>query len=259
MARGSMMRRREMVAVAGSVALVGCPLCRDALAADSHPPHWGYEAADGPAKWPRLEGDYRACGSGHEQSPIELGGSVHADLTKLDILWSGSRLAVANNGHTIQVNVDPGSRLELDGKGFELKQFHFHHPSEHAVGGRTYPLEAHFVHAAAENDLAVLAVFIEEGAENPTLGRVWAAMPRKEGKRATSETVEPATLLPADRRYWRYEGSLTTPPCSETVTWLVLAEPVTASAEQIETFAAIFPKNARPLQARNRRFLLSSF
>lgn len=253
-------RRTALTLLAGSAAAVACPIClAPSVRAAESQAHWGYEGHEGPANWAELSEDYAVCGAGAEQSPIDLTGRVPAVLSDLSVDWRDTKLAVVNNGHTIQVNTDPGSSITVQGKTFELKQFHFHHRSEHTVDGRSYDMEIHFVHAAADGGLAVLGVFVEPGAADDTIAKVWDVMPNEPGDVMADARIAPGHLLPSSRSFYRYAGSLTTPPCSEVVTWTVYAVPITCSQEQIDTFAALYPANARAVQALNRRFLLGNF
>lgn len=243
---------------------MACPICTSlaspaARAADAKP-HWSYGGATGPDAWGGLDPAYGVCGAGTQQSPIDLAMAVKADLAPVAVQWNPVRLtAVVNNGHTIQVGTPGGGHITLDGSRYDLLQFHFHHMSEHTLAGKQFPLEVHFVHQAAGGDgLAVIGVFFADGAENATLAPIWQAMPGRKGVASTGATIDPAALLPASRTAFRYAGSLTTPPCSEIVSWTVFAEPLTASAGQVAAFAKLFPNNFRPVQPRNRRFLLSS-
>jgi len=176
------------------------------------------------------------------------------------IAYQKMPLTIVHNGHTIQVNTPPGSKLEINGATYELLQFHFHHPSEHLLSGKAFDMELHFVHKAANGALAVVGVFIQPGPVNAGLAPIWAAMPTSEtsAKSVAGVTIDPSALLPKARGYFRYMGSLTTPPCSEGLTWTVFRSPIQASPEQIRQFAALFPLNARPVQSINRRFLLES-
>ena len=251
----------------GFTAAAFCPLCGPALAADpalgaphptGSPPHWGYEGANGPTHWGELSADFRTCSIGMQQTPIDLAGAIKAQPGPLRIDYRPMPLRVVNNGHTIQVNTPPGNRLQIAGKTYELLQFHFHHPSEHLLAGKAFDLECHFVHRAADGALAVIGVFIRPGAANASLTPIWQAMPTAPGpeKAVSGVTVDTAGLLPKHQAYYRYFGSLTTPPCSEGITWTVFRTPVHASHAQIRRFAALFPMNARPVQPLNRRFLL---
>lgn len=238
--------------------LAACPLCaaaKTSLAAEGA--HWGYSGESGPEAWGDLSADYAACSAGNHQSPIDLVEPVNAGMGSITPLWQPvSDVTVKNNGHTIQADMPTGLVTIAEGRQFELLQFHFHEKSEHTVAGRHHPMEAHFVHQAAEGDLLVLGVFIDYGAENSTLSSVWEAMPTSEGESVASGTFAPQALLPRGSAFFRYSGSLTTPPCSEIVSWFVYADAIGASASQIDAFKAIFSGNFRPAQPLNRRLLL---
>ena len=255
-------RRQALRALAGAT-LVACPICQ-ALAeekkADAHgAAHWTYEGEGGPETWGDLSADFRACSLGLEQTPIDLKGTITAQTGLVEASFQPMPLTILNNGHTIQVNCAPGSRTMISGEAFELLQFHFHHPSEHLLAGRAFDLELHFVHKSAKGQLAVLGIFIRPGQENAALAPIWAAMPKEAGEPQQAGTnIDPAALLPVDRKYFRYKGSLTTPPCSEGVLWTVFRDPIEASSDQIRQFAELFPVNARPVQPLNSRFLLES-
>ena len=198
-----------------------------------HTPHWEYTGDDGPAHWSTLAPEFAAC-AGRNQSPIDLDNFIEAELPPIAFDYKVGGHDVVNNGHTIQVDYDAGSSISIDDVAFALKQFHFHAPSENHIDGKSFPIEAHFVHADANGNLAVVALMFEQGDSNPALDKLWAGCP---AKRATSRRCRRRSrqpnLLPGNRDYYRYEGSLTTPPCSEGVRWLVLKQPVPASAEQI--------------------------
>ena len=231
-------------------------------AEETHAIHWSYEGEGGPEHWSNLENledpevTYKACGNGTEQSPINLTDAAMSDLENISFAYSDSEVKILNNGHTIQVNYDEGSSIEIDGTVYTLKQFHFHSPSEHAADGTLYPAEMHLVHADANKNLAVVGVFITEGAENPAFAPVWDNLPAEETKAiATGMRVNATDLLPTEQLVYRYHGSLTTPPCSEGVLWSVMKIPIEMSAEQIGMFTAIFEGNNRPLQPLNDRDL----
>lgn len=275
------MKRRDFVRLLSAGALASCPLCATAVANEpaknaapaagghgttsTQPPvhggsHWAYEGAGAPERWGDLSPDFRACGAGTQQSPLNLDNRQPSLLNDLSLSWNASPFEVINNGHTIQANAVPGSALELDGKQYELLQFHFHHPSEHQVDGRPYSMEVHFVHKSAEGNLAVIGVFLTPGHEHGELQKVWARMPRQAGQKApTAEPVDIRLMLPGNRGTYRYAGSLTTPPCSEVVDWVVFREPIEVSAAQIAQFARLYPANARPVQPQHRRFILGNF
>lgn len=219
---------------------------------------WGYIGEKGPENWGSLSKEFNICQAGNSQSPVNLESTVDADLTPLEINYKDSPLRVINNGHTIQVNYQPGSFLTLDGERYELLQFHFHHPSEHKVEGENSPMELHLVHKGQQGNLAVIGVFLKEGKSNPTLRNIWQEMPiiKSDENTIPEVSINALELLPENKDYYRYFGSLTTPPCSETVNWIVLKEPVEISIRQVKQFAQIFPMNARPIQLVKRRFVL---
>jgi carbonic anhydrase len=235
-------------------------LCAGALAAAVGPvaaSEWGYGGENGPAKWSSLKPEFGAC-LGRNQSPVDIAATIDAVLPPLTFAYRAAATDVVNNGHTVQVNYGPGSTVKIDGIAFELKQFHFHSPSENRVSGKAYPLEAHLVHADKDGNLAVVAVFFQEGPANPALGAVWAQMPKAPGqKNAAPPALSAAALLPANRDYWRYNGSLTTPPCTEGVRWIVMKHAGTVSKEQVAAFGATLGfANNRPVQAVNARPVL---
>ena len=217
---------------------------------------WGYQGDRGPAQWGSLDETFSACAAGAEQSPIDLVDGATGDYPAVEFDYGPRIGTVVNNGHTVQVNVDQGSGIILDGTRYELLQFHFHHGSEHTVGGAQLLMEMHLVHRSDGGALAVVGVLLDEGAANETLAPIWERFPRQ-GNRAVAlpEALEVAALLPAPQTAWRYRGSLTTPPCTEGVSWIVMTEPVTLSAAQIAAFGAIYPRNFRPVQPRNLRTL----
>lgn len=219
---------------------------------------WGYIGKEGPENWGNLSSDFQVCQAGTSQSPINLQSAIDADLASLEINYKDSPLRIVNNGHTIQVNYPAGSFLTLDNQKYELLQFHFHTPSEHKVEGKSLPMELHLVHKSEKGALAVIGIFLKEGKANPTLQKIWKEMPTKKGREKTIAkiTINASDFLPEEQDYYRYFGSLTTPPCSETVNWIVMKEPIEISSPQVQQFAKVFPMNARPVQQVKRRFLL---
>ncbi len=218
---------------------------------------WGYDEHDGPAVWGRLDPAYQTCSLGGEQSPIDLIDAREARVDPVEFRYRSSRSTVENTGHSIQVNPEPGNRIVVAGVRFELEQFHFHHGAEHTIAGVRLPLEMHFVHRSAASSLLVVGVLFREGPPNPALATVWSSFPAAaDPPRAIPDAVDLPALLPAPRTSWRYRGSLTTPPCTEGVAWIVLTEPLTLSAAQIEAFAATYPNNRRPVQPLGERVLV---
>lgn len=216
--------------------------------------HWSYEGPDGPAGWGRLDPTYTMCSTGQQESPIDLADPIGADLGSIVLDWPAMPVRVFDTGHAIQVEPSRSGQMSTGGKTYDLRQFHLHQPSEHLLDGRRFPLEIHFVHARPDGTLGVVGVFVEVGPSSPALQTVIDAFATPEAR----PTLDMETLLPVGRDYFRYEGSLTTPPCSETVDWAVLADPITASEAQLEAFAHLHQGNARPVQPLHRRFLLSS-
>ena len=236
----------------------GAAVAKDDAHADA--PHWSYDGATGPDRWGDLEDGNALCKLGGAQSPVDLSGAMRvAALAGLQTAYGSTRVKVTNNGHTFQVNADKGSTLTLDGKKYDLLQFHFHTPSEHTVDGKSFPLEMHLVHQAADKSLAVIGVFIAEGSPNVVLGKFWEKMPKAQGEVDTGVSIDIKELLPrATDEYFTYAGSLTTPPCSESVRWVVLKQPIQASKTQIASFRTVFAANARPTLPLGARHLLSS-
>ncbi len=220
--------------------------------------HWGYTGHEGPEHWGKLKPEFAVCSSGRNQSPIDLNDFIKADTAPLQMKYQVGGNEVLNNGHTVQVNFAPGSKLAIDGREFELKQYHFHAPSENLIKGKSYAMEAHLVHVDKDGNLAVVAVMFTEGKENKGLEQAWAVMPEKAGDtKALASKVSADGILPSAHEYYRFNGSLTTPPCTEGVRWFVMKEPVSASKEQIEKFAHVMHHpNNRPVQPVNARPVL---
>ena len=230
------------------------------LCASEQSPHWSYEGEEGPEHWGEIADLYRMCSEGKNQSPIDLTVDVHAGLPELVFDYHSSNLLETNTGHSIQQNVKPGSFFTITGRDvrYQLKQFHFHSPSEHKIKGRSYAMELHFVHVSDDGALAVVGVMIDEGEEHPVLNQLWSWMPENAGDTIEQAIgIEETNLLPPTREYFAYSGSLTTPPCSEGVVWVVLKTPIEASAEQIARFKErVGPATNRPVQPHNARLIL---
>jgi carbonic anhydrase len=228
-------------------------------APEAHDPHWSYEGEFGPDQWARVKPAFKVCELGKRQSPIHIQEAVTlqgpAEPLQFDYRPSGG--SVVHNGHTIQVDLEPGNTLSVRGTSYELLQFHFHHPSEERINHRSFAMVAHLVHRNHEGQLAVVAVLIDPGEANSLIHKVWTHMPLDSGDRVRlpAGLIDLRELLPADGRYYQFMGSLTTPPCTEGVLWNVLKTPVTVSREQLRLFSQIFPNNARPVQALNGRMV----
>ena len=222
---------------------------------------WSYQGATGADFWADLDPEFEACSLGRSQSPINIEASAKSNLGSLELNYQDTPLKIVNNNHTIRVDYQPGSNLILDDRQYELLQFHFHQPSEHLIAGKAADMEAHFVHQdRATGDFVVLAVLMFEGKLNRALNRVWNQIPDSDRPKEVSDfIINASNLLPENvDRYYRYQGSLTTPPCSEIVTWLILKQPVEISKLQIDRFLEIIGNNARPVQPLNDRILSES-
>lgn len=249
------MNRRDALKAFAGLAL--CPLCRPALAAEGA--HWSYEGAAGPTKWGDLDAASKVCAIGAQQSPIDVVAPVKSQLPPLKLGWAKTADTIVNNGHTIQLNFADGSGLALGDRKYKLLQVHFHRPSEHMIAGKSFPMEAHFVHRADSGGLAVVGVLMSTGKPNAAFAKVVSTMPSKEGPAVKADAGFNANdMLPKKLSYYRYSGSLTTPPCSETVEWLLLTTPITVAETDVAAFAKLYPLNARPVQPENRRFVLVS-
>jgi len=240
--------------------LIGSLLVASSLLASGHASHhWGYTGHEGPSNWSDLDENYTMCKAGSSQSPINIAKKVTVDannLEKIGFDYKTGAQSVVNNGHTVQVNIKEGSSIHIDGIEFSLKQFHFHTPSENQIEGKNFPLEAHFVHASKDGKLAVVAVMFEDGKENPIIKKIWNKMPHKAGESAgcglTAKAIN--SILPKDKDYYRFSGSLTTPPCSEGVRWFVMKDYSTISKAQVEEFLhTLHHANNRPIQPINAR------
>ena len=252
--------------------MIGCTKTRGA------PPHtekieWGYEAENGPDVWAQLSREYVLCAEGKHQSPIDLVNPTPVKLPPIifEYYWTTS-LNIRNTGHTIEVAYPEESWIKVDNTRYQLLQFHFHAPSEHTVSGKPFDMEMHFVHKSEEGNLAVVGLLIEKGRHHFAFDPVWAHLPAVPGETQRVEvnenfpvapfsmlsSVEAATdeALQPWSGYYRYDGSLTTPPCSEGVKWVVLTTPIEMSESQIAAFKAIIPDNNRPVQPLNERELL---
>jgi carbonic anhydrase len=225
-----------------------------------HPPtdgpaHWSYEGDDGPEHWGELSADYEVCGTGAEQSPVNLDKGELTTLEDLAFAYTPSATSVVDNGHTIQVNLDHGGTMTLDGVEYTLAQFHFHAPSEHQMGGANYPMEVHLVHRNEAGELAVVGAFIQKGEAHEALAAVFEHLPEAGETVAGPADFDATVLLPDYRGTIRYAGSLTTPPCTEGVRWHVLVAPIQLSPEQVKAFTSRHPHSNRPVQPLGDRAL----
>lgn len=227
--------------------------------ADGQTLRWSYEGETGPAQWGKLNPLWAKCDSGSRQSPIDIRDGIKVDLEPVVFDYQQSHFNVLDNGHTVQVNLAPGNRITLTGRTYELSQFHFHRPAEEKVDGRGFGMVAHLVHKDQEGRIAVVAVLIETGTPHPLVQTVWNNLPlEKNEPLVPTISMDVGQLLPQRREYYTYMGSLTTPPCSEGVLWIVMKEPIQISEQQMSIFARLYPMNARPIQANSGRLIKES-
>lgn len=220
---------------------------------------WAYEGEGGPSHWSRLRSEYAACGSGKRQSPIDIRDGIAVNLESIKFDYRLAQFRIIDIGHAVQVKLAPGQGLTVMGKRYELQQLQFHRPAEERINGRSYDMSAHLVHRSEDGQVAIVAVLLEKGAEHPLIQTLWNNLPLEQGVEFASEdAIDANSLLPENRAYWTYMGSLTTPPCTEGVLWMVLKQPAQIGAEQVAIFSRVFRSNARPLQAANGRLIKES-
>jgi carbonic anhydrase len=221
---------------------------------------WGYYGRKGPSSWSRLDPAFAACSKGKLQSPIDIrGAKIDKTLQPIEFHYVSGPVNMVNTGHTVRVNTTPGSYIVFAGNRYDLVEFHFHHPAEDLVEGKLSDMVIDLVHKNAAGELAIIAVRLNEGRVNGSLAALWPSLPPSAGATATiKDTFNPLGLLPGDRSYWTYIGSITVPPCTEGVRWLSMQTPTELSQDQLGTFARLYPDNARPIQATHGRKIQAS-
>lgn len=221
--------------------------------------HWSYEGEGGPLSWGKLSPANAKCDLGERQSPIDIRDGIRVDLDPLTFDYKSSQFSVIDNGHTIQVNMGAGNYINVSGRSYGLVQFHFHKPSEERINGRGSEMVVHLVHKDGEGKLAVVAVLIERGKAHPLIQSVWNNLPLEKNEAVNAlSNMDLSQLLPKGREYYTYMGSLTTPPCSEGVLWLVMKETIEMAPEQLSIFSRLYPMNARPIQKHAGRLIKES-
>ena len=255
-------RARSAEAHAQAPATMATRLAAEHRAAPGAEPghaHWDYAGGAGPETWGQMKPEFAKCSSGTRQSPIDIRDGIKVNLDPVQFDYRPSAFRVLDNGHTVQVNVGPGNSIEVAGRRYDLVQFHFHRPSEERINGQQFDMVAHLVHKDIDGRLAVVAVLLDRGSAHPLVQSVWNNLPLEKGDEvAARTTLDLNALLPAERSYFTYMGSLTTPPCSEGVLWMVLKTPRPISTEQIGIFARLYPMNARPIQSASGRLIKES-
>lgn len=226
------------------------------------PAPWTYVGKTGPLLWGKLDPAYQACSRGNEQSPVDIRGArLNKALKPIEFHYIAGAVTLENNGHTVVVHVNPGSYIVADGVRYNLVEYNFRHPSEETVKGKLSDMSVHLIHKSADGKIAILAVRLIEDQNKPNalLATLWEHLPTAAGKTdKVTDMVNPGGLLPADRGYWTYSGSLTTPPCTEGVRWFVLEQQVTLSRDQLRAFAALYKVNTRPNRDLNNRRIEAS-
>ncbi|MEK6526808.1 MAG: carbonic anhydrase family protein [Nitrospirota bacterium] len=223
--------------------------------------HWGYEETSGPEYWAQLSQEYAVCGEGRAQSPIDITDAIPSSLAHPQFFYQSIPLRVRNTGHTIQVEGDSAGFMQVGTSRYDLVELHFHRPSGHKVNGRSYDMEVHLVHRGIDGERAVVGVFMEiSERDNPVIKKMWDYLPAddREEHLVDQGLINPEELLPANRSFYHYSGSLTTPPCSEGVKWYIMKHLIKVSEEQVAWFSSLYRVNARPVQPSNGRVIQSS-
>jgi carbonic anhydrase len=235
------------------------PRHADALAPVAANIPWSYAGAGGPAAWGKLRPEYATCATGKRQSPIDIRDAIHVDLEPIAFDYRETHFRILDTGHTVQVNVGEGSSITVMGRQYRLEKIEFHHPAEERIEGRGFDMAVHLVHRDAENHVAIVSVLMEKGTDHPVIQTLWNNLPLEvDQELAPREVIDLNKLLPENRAYIAYMGSLSAPPCTEEVLWLVFRNPISVSSEQMDIFARLYPNNARPLQPANGRLIKES-
>lgn len=243
-------RRQEEQAAAVAAAVAAAP---------KHGTVWSYEGESGPANWSKINVDWAKCGTGNRQSPIDLRDGIKVNLEQISFDYHPSSFSEVNNGHTIQVTVGGGNFITVGNTVYELQEFHFHRPSEEKINGKGTEMVIHLVHRSAEGKVAIIAVLLERGQPHRLMQTIWDNLPlEKFDTVSPSIVIDPTDALPERRDYFTYMGSLTEPPCTEGVLWMVFKQPMQASPAQMALFSRLYPLNARPIQSTAGRMIKES-
>jgi carbonic anhydrase len=237
-----------------------CGISLSSAAQEPAKHHWDYGPTHGPTHWAEIDPEFRTCSVGHRQSPIDIQHAMKADLPPIVFDYKPSLLRIVDNGHTIVVNYAPGSYIVVGDQRYQLKQFHFHRPSEEKVHGKGFAMSAHLVHDNGSGKLVVVAILLQTGEDNALIRELWKELPKEKNRETVLDNVQIdiSRILPLERRYYTFVGSLTTPPCSEDVTWIVLKHPTTISPTEVEQFSHLYPNDARSTQPLYGRTVLES-
>jgi len=263
-ARLAEMRANQAARVAAAAKAKKAAAAKAAAIAAAPPPrangtHWAYEGEYGPANWSKINSDWAVCGNGKRQSPIDIRDGMKVELEQIAFDYKPSAFSVTDNGRTVQVTMGGGNYITVGNRMYELQQFHFHRPSEERINGRGFEMVIHLEHKDSEGKLAVLSLLLERGKPQPVIQTVWNNLPLEKRDTASPAIVlDPNDMLPQRRDYYTYMGSMTHPPCTEGVLWLVMKEPVQASPAQMALFSRLYPLNARPIQPGSGRMIKES-
>ena len=233
------------------------PAPKKEMSTQDHHAHWDYLGVENPSHWGLLSEEYKTCETGNRQSPINITMVHHGEHhQKLVFHYRTSQLHEMNNGHTIQVSHVSGCRVDLNDRKYKLRQFHFHSPSEHHIEGKTFPMEMHLVHQDNSGHVLVIAVLMETDASQPVLSKLWKWLPEQKEKEVSIPLELSLTdILPQDTSHYTYSGSLTTPPCTEGVQWIVLKKLMHVTKQDVDQFVQIIGQNARPIQPLRDRHI----
>jgi len=251
-----MLYKRFVLVLAATLGLQTSAFAKEETSGD----HWGYTGKTGPSHWADLSKENALCHDGHHQSPVNITKSVKAQLPPLEFNYHPIPLIIENNGHTIKITADKAGDLKIGGTIYHLMQFHTHEPSDEAINGKRAVMVVHLVHQDDNNHLAVVSVLLDESkTTNPLLEKLTKFLPKRPGEaQPHQEKIDINQLLPTEKNYYTYEGSLTTPPCTEAVKWIILKQHMPITANDLIQYQKLYPRNARPLQPLNDREVFSS-
>lgn len=221
---------------------------------------WSYEGETGPERWGRMRPEWAVCASGTRQSPIELTGGIAVDLEPVVFDYRPTRFLISDVGHTLEVHVGEGLGVHIRGQRYELEHFQFHRPAQERIGGRSHDMSIHLHHRDPEGRMAVVAIQLEAGDQpQPLIQTLWNSLPLDRGDHyMPTAMIDPSALVPVNPAHYLYMGSLTTPPCTEGVVWVVMKDSISVSRGQMRIFERLYPHNSRPVQALNDRLVLES-
>lgn len=224
--------------------------------AEANEPAWSYAGANGPEQWARLKPEFAQCGNGKRQSPIDIRDGIKVTLDPIQFDYHPTAFRVLDTGRTVQVNLEAGNSITVNGRRYDLQRIEFHRPSEERLNGRQFEMSAHLVHRDMDGRIAVVAVLMDQGKDHPMVQLVWNSLPlEKHTDQASAVAIDMAQMLPEQKQYLTYMGSLTAPPCTEGVLWMVMKQPATLSREQVGVFSRLYPMNARPTQPTSGRLI----